>query len=124
MSINLEDLYPEETYAIGKNGDKLKITYYWTKEGNKGKITHTVNEVITDEEYQSIIDSVTEEGYEVQTTDLASEWAYSSYLLQDRDEAIEHGYLIIYCEECCNELRYDCDDYDVPICDSCLEKKE
>ena len=56
MSINLEDLYPEETYAIGKNGDKLKITYYWTKEFNKGKITHTVNEVITDEEYQSNID--------------------------------------------------------------------
>ena len=79
---------------------------------------------LTDEEYNSILDELIEEGYESQTCDLANEWAYSSYLLQDRDEAIEHGYLIIYCEECSNELRYDCDDYDVPICDSCLEKKE
>ena len=65
-----------------------------------------------------------EEGYESQTSDLASEWAYSSYLLQDRDEAIENGYLTIYCKECSKDLRYDCYDYDVPICDSCLEKKE
>ena len=65
-----------------------------------------------------------ERGYESQTSDLASEWAYSSHLLQDRDEAIENGYLTIYCKECSKDLRYDCYDYDVPICDSCLEKKE
>ena len=79
---------------------------------------------LTDEEYTYIINELTEEGYEVQTTDLANEWAYSSYLLQDRDEAIENGYLTIYCKECNKDLRYDCYDYDVPICDSCLEKKE
>jgi hypothetical protein len=77
---------------------------------------------LTDVEFQSIIDSVTEEGYEVQATDLANEWAYSSYYITDRDEAIENGYLTIYCKECNKDLRYDCQDYDVPICDSCLEK--
>ena len=44
---------------------------------------------LTDEEYTYIINELTEEGYESQTSDLASEWAYSSHLLQDRDEAIE-----------------------------------
>jgi hypothetical protein len=66
---------------------------------------------LTDEEYNSIIDELIEEGYESQTSDLAS-------------EAIENGYLTIYCKECSKDLRYDCYDYDVPICDSCLEKKE
>ena len=77
---------------------------------------------LTDVEYQEVVDSVTEEGYEVATSDLANEWAYSSYLLRDRDEAIENGYLTIHCKECNKDLKDDCQDYDVPICDSCLEK--
>jgi len=79
---------------------------------------------LTDEEYNSIIDELIEEGYESQTSDLANEWAYSSYYITDRNEAIENGYLTIYCKECNKDLRYDCDDYNVAICDSCLERKE